>query len=385
MTLKLLHYLKIWLKEPETFVARYIQNSLTWGDPVIITSELNEVYEAYKDLDTIPVYEAPGLRYNKRSVRGIRRYCRERLAGSNLHYKAVLDLMKKENVDIVHCHHGLQGTIYNRIMEKYGNTELPPFVVSFYGYDATQKPGENKVYRQELASMFNNCTGIFVEGPELRKKVIALGAPPNKIYINPILIPVDEYPNKTSWYRSGEPVTFVCAGRFCEKKGFHLFLEAVGHLKNELPEFTIKLIGEGPMKRVYTEIIERYNLTERVLFPGWKTHMDLLSEIKNGDFFVHPSLTAENGDSEGGAPTVILEAQAIKTPVITSNHADIPNIMGYDNFLCKEGNINSLKETIIHAITCFELEKITKKGYEKVAEDHDISNEVYKKNILNLL
>jgi glycosyltransferase involved in cell wall biosynthesis len=33
-----------------------------------------------------------------------------------------------------------------------------------------------------------------------------------------------------------------------------------------------------------------------------------------------PSVTAENGDSEG-LPTVILEAQAMETPVVTTRHA----------------------------------------------------------------
>jgi hypothetical protein len=40
--------------------------------------------------------------------------------------------------------------------------------------------------------------------------------------------------------------------------------------------------------------------------------------------FILSNITALNGDTEGGAPVAILEAQATGLPVISSYHADIP-------------------------------------------------------------
>ena len=42
--------------------------------------------------------------------------------------------------------------------------------------------------------------------------------------------------------------------------------------------------------------------------------------------FVHPSVVDDSGRQEGGAPTTILEAQALGMPVVSTLHCDIPNV-----------------------------------------------------------
>ena len=68
--------------------------------------------------------------------------------------------------------------------------------------------------------------------------------------------------------------------------------------------------------------------------------------------FLAPSVTAANGDSEGGAPTTILDAQATGTIVVASRHADIPFIVddGLTGFLAEEGQPDALAARIGDAI-----------------------------------
>jgi colanic acid/amylovoran biosynthesis glycosyltransferase len=49
--------------------------------------------------------------------------------------------------------------------------------------------------------------------------------------------------------------------------------------------------------------------------------------MEQADIFLQPSQTAADGDSEGGAPTTLLEAQAMGLPVVASDHADIPYVV----------------------------------------------------------
>src|SRR5262249_29160085 len=52
-------------------------------------------------------------------------------------------------------------------------------------------------------------------------------------------------------------------------------------------------------------------------------HAQYVRELAAADIFLHPSVTAADGDSEGGAPTTILEAQAVGGPAVATHHADI--------------------------------------------------------------
>ena len=57
-----------------------------------------------------------------------------------------------------------------------------------------------------------------------------------------------------------------------------------------------------------------------------------------------PSITAQNGDTEAGAPVAILETQATGLPVISSYHADIPEVVvdGKSALLAPERDVGTL-------------------------------------------
>jgi colanic acid/amylovoran biosynthesis glycosyltransferase len=64
---------------------------------------------------------------------------------------------------------------------------------------------------------------------------------------------------------------------------------------------------------------------------------------------MQPSVTASNGDTEGGAPVSILEGMAAGLPVIATRHADIPNtvVEGENALLAPERRPDVLSEALI--------------------------------------
>jgi colanic acid/amylovoran biosynthesis glycosyltransferase len=66
--------------------------------------------------------------------------------------------------------------------------------------------------------------------------------------------------------------------------------------------------------------------------------------MQNCDIIFQPSVTASNGDSEGGAPTILIEAQAAGMPVLSTDHADIPEIVldGKTGLLAREGDVEDI-------------------------------------------
>jgi colanic acid/amylovoran biosynthesis glycosyltransferase len=88
---------------------------------------------------------------------------------------------------------------------------------------------------------------------------------------------------------------------------------------------------------------------------------------------IHPSVTAADGDSEGGAPTVLLEAQAIGTPIVTTRHADIPHVVpeGAGVFLCAEHDVDALGDALVTA-----LERRERSSSAHVTGHHDVTRAI---------
>jgi colanic acid/amylovoran biosynthesis glycosyltransferase len=111
-------------------------------------------------------------------------------------------------------------------------------------------------------------------------------------------------------------------------------------------------------------------------------YREYLKRVEEADIFLHPSVTASDGDSEGGAPTTILEAQAMGLPVIATEHADIPNVVVPDRsaLLSAERDVNGLARNILFLLENQQLwSRMGKTGREFVEQYHDI-----KKEVLNL-
>ena len=271
--------------------------------------------------------------------------------------------------------------LFNQISKKFDLSY--PFVTTFYGYDASSLPKEDTIYAKNLNSLWKNGAAFLAEGPALAQRLVDLGADSRKVKVNPLLINLRHYPIKKKYRNAQDPIRFLMVGRFVEKKGFHLFLELLGSIKDLLPRFEVNMIGYGSLEEQYRNIIKRCYLSDYVNILGGKDHGEVINALFEHDFFVHPSYTAQNGDSEGGAPTILIEAQAVGIPIITSDHADIPYIMGYHNFLAKENDLFSLREYVLKSITYSDWPSLAKVGRNKVLSQHDLQTSTVYPSILN--
>ncbi len=113
----------------------------------------------------------------------------------------------------------------------------------------------------------------------------------------------------------GGPV-LLTVGQLIERKGVHLVLEALA----ELPECTLLVVGEGPLRGTLEERARRADLAGRVRFLGELPH-DRLAEIYNlADCLVLAS-------SREGWANVLLEAMACGTPVVATAVWGTPEVV----------------------------------------------------------
>ena len=98
--------------------------------------------------------------------------------------------------------------------------------------------------------------------------------------------------------------------------------------------------------------------------------------MEDFDVFIHPSCYATDRDCEGGAPIILLNAQAVGIPVISTNHCNIPDevIHQKTGLLSNEKDVQGLKKSILrfYKMENEEYQQFSKSALNHVQSDFDI-------------
>lgn len=167
----------------------------------------------------------------------------------------------------------------------------------------------------------------------------------------------------------------VCVGRLCEQKGQLLLLEAARVLASQGVEFEIVLAGDGEMRAEITALIAQYDLRERVRITGWISGEQVRAEILAARALVLPSFAE-------GLPVVIMEAMALRRPVLTTYVAGIPELVrhGENGWLFPAGAVTELAAALADCLAqpAEVLQRMGEAAYQRVLERHDIDTEAAK-------
>ena len=141
-------------------------------------------------------------------------------------------------------------------------------------------------------------------------------------------------------------------GRFVEKKGFEVGIRAFAQIRHEFPKARLRIVGDGPLRPDIERLVRKHELDEYVLILGALPYDAYAEEAVRAHIFLAPSVTAANGDSEGGAPTVLLEMQARGLPILSSRHADIPEVVvdNVSGYLAPERDVEALSEKLVQLL-----------------------------------
>ena len=293
-----------------------------------------------------------------------------------LHRELIAErFIKRRKARLLHAHFGPSGVWALRIKHAL----RLPLITTFYGYDMSHVDFLAS-YEQRYLNLFQEGDLFLVEGPYMKTRLMEMGCPAEKIAIQRIAIPLANLPFRSRLpKRHGENIVIVFSGRFVEKKGLLNALQALVQVRSTHPDFEFRIIGDGPLKPAIVQFIQDHDMNNHVHLLGFLPYHDYLEQMKAADLFLHPSVTASDGDSEGGAPTTILEAQALGLPVISTFHADIPYVVVPDQsaLLSNEGDIDGLAKNIARLMVDQECwRRMGMAGHRHVEEFHDIEKEI---------
>jgi len=249
----------------------------------------------------------------------------------------LLRRLRSESIDVVHAHAGWDLPLAAAI----ARTLDRPLIASFHGADSSSylaRPRWPDLYRQLLPGV----DVISVDHVSQVQPLVEHGADPGRIRVIPRGIDIARWKTQASAGHS-RGMRLVAGGPLVEKKGFHILLHALAAAVRGGLDATLTIAGEGPDHRLLAALVQAYGLRSWVSFAGG-SRPTLLSLFAQADAYVLPSLTAADGDSEPWPPGLI-EAMAARLPVLSTDHAGIPEIVadGVTGFLVRAADTDALR------------------------------------------
>ena len=335
---RVVHLLESYLPLSQTFIYQYLKNFDVF-QPVVIADKV-------QNMDMFP------LNHNIYRLSDVwRRWTWKWLCGrvdENIlrrtpHETMLKRMFSKEHPGLLHAHFGTKGVWALPMKQQYGL----PLITTFYGMDMSKLPRQEK-WKRAYQKLFAEGDMFLVEGSHMRHKLIELGCPAQKANIQHIGIDVDKIKFKPRQFPEDGTVKLLFCGRFTEKKGIEYAIRALSLVCGKYDNLEFRIIGDGELRVEIEQLIDTLNLSKHVVLLGYQPYSGFIEELQSTHIFLAPSVTAANGDSEGGAPTVLLEAQASGMPVISTHHADIPEVVldNQSGFLVPGRDVEALAEKL---------------------------------------
>ena len=279
----------------------------------------------------------------------------------------------EEDFDIIHCHFGPNGIlgVYLKEMGIEGK-----IVTTFHGFDMSSLISDQgkSIYKDLFLK-----GDLFLPISEFwERKLIGLNCDKNKIMVHRMGIKSEKFAYSERKIRSEEPIRMLTIGRLAEKKGYEYAIRAAAKVIKENNNVMYMIGGDGPLRNELETMVSELGIANHVKFFGAIEQEEVLALYNQAHFFVLASVTANDGDQEG-IPVVLMEAQSVGLPVVSTYHSGIPEgvINGKSGFLVPEKDVDALAEKIKYLIEHPELwPDMGRQGRKLVEEKFNI-------NILN--
>ena len=276
--------------------------------------------------------------------------------------------LKKNKIDVVLAEYGVCA-FHNLESIKKNKT---PLVVHFHGFDASVEVEINKCNKYK--EVFEYAVFIIVVSQEMAEMIKELGCPKEKVILN-TYGPQPEFEKTTPEFTEK---ALIATGRFVDKKAPYYTILAFARTMDKHPDAHLYLAGDGPLKETCENLVKHLRLEKNVTFLGVITPETFRSYLGKVYGFVQHSIRAKNGDMEG-TPLAVLESSVSGLPVISTNHAGIPDVVinNETGLLSEEHDVETMKNNMIKIFDNRNIAiSLGKKGKENILTNFSVSRHI---------
>ncbi len=275
--------------------------------------------------------------------------------------------LEGSGVTHLHAHFGTNPAEIAHLLRLLGG---PSYSFTIHGMDEADNAPRLNFDRKVDGAKFVACISAFTRAQLLRHltpddwekvKVVHCGLPKRAFAEHETALPAT--PN------------FLCIGRLSGEKGHLILLDAFADVLKQKPDARLTLAGDGDLRDVIETRIARLGIVDAVRITGWITSEQVRDEILNCHVLVQPSFIE-------GLPVVIMEAMALRRPVISTYIAGIPELVrpGETGWLVPAGAIGDLSDAMQSSLDASEedLQQMGRLGGKRALARHSIDTEAAK-------
>lgn len=334
--LRVLVFVKTFANPTLTFIYNEVDEISKYCDVLVITNERkNQHLFPFKNTIEIPLSSF----LKNKFLRKLQFLDISWSFNSTEFSKQIKNIIDDFNPDIIHTHFGWESWfLLNNL--KYQK----PIFLSFHGFDASHKLKKNR-YRNMLRKFLNqtNVHPIFISQDMANRVLDAIDEPDLRYEILYYGIDITSFKRQTLDPASNQYI-FLQVSSFVGKKGHEYTLRAFAKFMNQhcgTKEVRLILAGDGPLRNKMMQLSYELKVDSYVDFPGLVNKQETIALMQKANCFVHHSVTSiPEGDKEG-IPNALMEAMAMKLPVLSTIHSGIPELIqdGVNGFLVKERDV----------------------------------------------
>jgi glycosyltransferase involved in cell wall biosynthesis len=279
------------------------------------------------------------------------------------------DWLRHREVDHVHVHFGTNSALVMLLCQTLGG---PGYSMTVHGPEEFDAPHALALQEKAARARFVVAISSFGRSQLMRwldpadwGKVHVVHCGLDSAYWDRAKVPIP----------AGPTAQLVCVGRLSPEKGQILLLQALRRALDQGADLRVVLAGDGPMRAQLEAEIRALDLTAHVRITGWIGNADVQDLLLASRALVSASFAE-------GLPVVMMEALALRRPVLGTCVAGIPELVepGRSGWLVPAGDVEALAQALVAVarMPVAELEAWGDTGFVRVRQQHAAETEAAK-------
>jgi len=198
------------------------------------------------------------------------------------------------------------------------------FIVFFRGWNWAEfdRIKASSWFRGYAYWVLRRASRVIVLSSDFRKALIEEGLAEERVRVMTTMF--DGHlvkPRQRDENSAKQAPTLLFMARFVEEKGVYQLVEAINLLREDFPDLSLIMGGDGPEMVGLKARVEALELSDRVRFPGYVRRDEKAKVFDQATIFVFPSYFWE------GLPNAVLEAMGAGLPILANPIAGVPEVM----------------------------------------------------------